>query len=294
MIRLSSLADRLDASANLGSYTLVGNTATYEQVPKVKKIVDPMRSRFSDAPWMTYLNSKDVIVVGAGGIGSWVTMCLARIGCSVTLFDADTFEVHNMGGQLVMDGYVGMNKTRAVAEICGQLTGYSSVVSGMSEMYNEGSFTNPIMISAVDSMKARKLIFEKWTILYGEDEEAIFIDGRLLAEDYQVYAVTKGRLEAYRATLFNDEDVPTENCTLKSTTHCGLGIASDMIGVLTNHAANMTTRPQGFEVRDVPFKIVKSIPNFLYNITFEPDESAEEVNNARTVPVHSGQLEVLQ
>lgn len=270
------------------SYTLV-EPAEVKIQPK-KKLLDPVRARFSDAPWLEYLSKRSVVVVGAGGIGSWVAMCLSRIGCDVILFDADTFEVHNMGGQLVKGDQVTMNKATAVAEMCRELTGHTATVSTITQMYDDKSFTNSIIISAVDSMKARKIIFEKWYAIYEGCEEALLIDGRLLAEDYQVYAVVKGRGEAYRATLFNDEDVPTENCTLKSTTHCSLGIASDIIGVLTNYAANRTTKPLGYEVRDVPFKIVKSIPSFLYNITFEPDEP-EGTNNTGVISLHTEQPE---
>lgn len=270
----------------------------YTKVPE-KKALDHIRARFSDAPWMEYLKGIDVIVVGAGGIGSWVTLCLSRIGCEVTLFDGDIFEDHNMGGQLVQTDQIGDNKAEAVSDICVSLVGPTSIVYAEQQMYTEDSFTGPIMISAVDSMKARKIIFDKWSEVYKEAQDAIFIDGRLLAEDYQVYAVTHNRTEEYRKTLFNDNEVPTENCTLKATTHCSLGIASDIIGILTNFAANIISkRTIGVEVRDVPFRIVKSIPNFMYDITFETNDNSKERNddnkerddNPGDVRVHAEEL----
>lgn len=231
----------------------------------------PTRARFSDADWYKYLDGKVVTVVGAGGIGSWVTMCLSRIGCHVHLFDADKFEVHNMGGQLVRASDLGRNKVEAVHEICEELVGAPNCrISAIPYMYDDDSATSPIMISAVDSMEARKLIFEKWHRNYGDRDDAIFIDGRLLAEDYQVLSVTRGFGDNYRATIVEDDSIPTENCSLKSTTHCSLGIASDMVGCLTNFAANLVTKDRdGVEVRDIPFKIVKSIPNFIYDIHYE-------------------------
>lgn len=260
-----------------------------------KKEVDAFRSRFAEAPWLSYLQSHDIIVVGAGGIGSWVSLCLARIGCMITLFDADIFETHNMGGQLMAVRDLGLNKARAVQALCETLVGGSTNILAEPSMYTTDCYTSPIVIAAVDSMEARKVIFEKWHRIYKDDSEAILIDGRLLAEDYQVYGVTGDRAEAYRRTLFSDDEIPKENCALKSTTHCGLGIASDIIGVLTNHAANMVSRREGYEVRDVPFKIVKSIPNFLYNVTFTPDEPREErADNPGDVPVYTEQFEKLQ
>lgn len=274
----------------------VDNVATtpYTLSPQPKREVDAIRSRFSEAPWLNYLQNAHIILVGVGGIGSWVSLCLARIGCPVTLFDADLFETHNMGGQLLTTNDIGSNKARAVADTCHLLVGGGTRIVVEEVMYTKDSYTCPIIIAAVDSMEARKIIFEKWYKIYKDVPEAILIDGRLLAEDYQVYGVTPDRAEAYKSTLFSDAEIPTENCSLKSTTHCSLGIASDIVGILTNHAANMVTKKEGYEVRDVPFKIVKSIPNFLYNITFTPDEPREErVDNSGAVRVHTEQSEVL-
>lgn len=261
------------------------------------KDIDPVRARFSDAPWLSYLKKRAIIVVGAGGIGSWVTMCLSRIGCSVVLYDKDIFEVHNMGGQMVALSQIGLNKADAVRALCAMLVGPSSSVNPTVDMYDENCPTSPIMIAAVDNMQARKIIFDKWSKIYGNSKDAILIDGRLLAEDYQVYGVTTDRLSLYSRTLFSDSDVPTENCTLKSTTHCSLGIASDIVGILTNFAANAAARDTNSpEVRDIPFRIVKSIPNFLYDITFETDDTGTEkrIDITGDVPVHTEQLHEVQ
>lgn len=259
---------------------------------KVQK-TDPVRARFSEAPWMSYLANATVVVVGAGGIGSWVTMCLARIGCKVILYDADLFEVHNMGGQLVQTTQIGNNKAVSVKDTCIALVGASANIVTVAEMYTKDSPTSPIMIAAVDNMKTRRLIFDKWSNMYPDSAEALLIDGRLLAEDYQVYGVMKDRTKAYEETLFSDNEVPTENCSLKATTHCSLGITSEIISILTNHAANITTKStDGIELRDIPFKIVKSVPNFLYDLSFEygSTDSKEVTSDRRDVPVHIEQL----
>lgn len=230
------------------------------------------RSRFKGAPWLEYLLDKDVLVVGAGGIGSWVTLCLARIGCRISLYDDDTIEIHNLGGQFLLMGDIGEKKVNSVYDLCGALCG-EIIIYPEDSKYTNTSMTNNIVISAVDNMATRKIIFEKWLDTYKDDQDALFIDGRLLAEDYQVYGVTPDGAEAYRATLFDDNDIPTEDCTFKATTHCSLGITSDIIGVLTNWAANRISASKGeYQLRDVPFKIVKSIPNFLYDLTFNNEQ----------------------
>lgn len=263
---------------------------TYVKIEE-RKVADPIRARFTDATWFSWLQDRVVVVVGAGGIGSWVTMCLSRIGCRVYLYDADRFEIHNMGGQLVKISDIGAYKVDAVRDMVTSLVGSSTQIVVSNSMYDEDSPTSPIIMSAVDSMAGRKLIFEKWAKIYGDKDDAIFIDGRLLAEDYQVYAVTKGRLDAYRETIVDDKLIPTENCSLKSTTHCSLGIASEIVSILSNFAANQVTMKDiGVAVRDIPFKIVKSVPNYLYDITFEPDE---EINKQGVLQLHPEPLQVV-
>lgn len=238
----------------------------------IEKIPSPFKQRFSDAPWFETLKNTYIILLGAGGIGSWVGFCLSRIGCNFTVFDMDSVEVHNLGGQLFNTNHIGKLKTESLKELCDLFSGKENVIRTAGQ-YTESSYTNPIVISAFDNMKARKIAFDKWkdivldaSLTEEEVKKCLFIDGRLLAEDYQVYAVTKDRIEDYEKTLFDDSEVEEVLCTLKATTHCSMGIASEMISVLTNHMANIA---YGFEAREVPFKIVKSIPLYSYDVVYK-------------------------
>ena len=231
-----------------------------------------VRVRFSDAPWFTWLAGRPVFVLGVGGIGSWTAFCLDRIGCVVTIWDDDVVEQHNIGGQMYGPSSIGGSKVEALEDVCARLTGIANTsLLIRDERYVASSYVCPITIAAFDNMAARKLAFEKWAAS-PLSKDGIFIDGRLLAEDYQIYAVLPGREEAYRRTLFSDDEIRAEPCTLKSTTHCSLGIAADIVALLTNFAANKVTMEGfGVEMRDVPFKVSKSLPIFDYRITLEPD-----------------------
>ena len=66
--------------------------------------------RFSGLMWYnpTFL---DITIGGAGGIGSWFTTLISRIGVSsLHLYDMDTIDTTNLGGQLYKTGQVNMSK----------------------------------------------------------------------------------------------------------------------------------------------------------------------------------------
>lgn len=241
---------------------IVGETKVVRE-----KEMSPFKQRFSDAPWFEKLKGTYILLLGAGGIGSWIGFALSRIGCNFTVFDMDTVESHNLGGQLFNTTHINKAKTAALQEVCYAFSGNENTIR-TAGMYTEESYTNPIVIAAFDNMKARKIAFNKWKeyVLSCTEEEAkecLFIDGRLLAEDYQVYSVTKDRIEDYEKTLFDDTEVEEVLCTLKATTHCSMGIASEMISCLTNFIANLS---YGFDAREIPFRIIKSIPMYSYEL----------------------------
>jgi hypothetical protein len=234
--------------------------------------ISPYKQRFSDAVWYERLRSTYILLIGAGGIGSWVAFCLSRIGCNFTLYDMDVVEAHNLGGQLYSMQHVGQLKTEATKALCAEFTGKENDIDIQSR-YDDSAMSNPIVIAAFDNMEGRKLAFTKWVELVESDPENVadylFIDGRLLAEQYQVFAVTPDRIEEYKKYLFSDAEVGEVSCSLKSTTHCSMGIASDIISVLTNFVAN---RALGFDIREVPFKVEKLIDLFLYELDFNNGE----------------------
>lgn len=247
--------------------------------PEEEKIVSPFKQRFSDAPWFDLLKDTYILLLGAGGIGSWVGLALTRAGVNFTVFDMDTVEAHNLGGQLFTNSGIGKPKTQALKEVCELLSGKENVIRTEGK-YTEDSYTNSIVIAAFDNMAGRKLAFNKWKqfVLDSTLEEAakcLFIDGRLLAEDYQVYAVTKDTIEEYESTLFADSEVEEVMCTLKSTTHCSMAITSEIMFVLSNFMTNVSW---GMDGREVPFRIIKSAPLYDYSIV-NKEEYGRELSN---------------
>lgn len=220
-------------------------------------------NRFKDAPWYSEENDVTVIVGGAGGISSWLSLFLARAGFKLVVYDFDKIEEHNLGGQLYRSKDVTKPKVEALNEILREFT--DTKLHTFEQPYDEKSMRGKFMFAGFDNMKARKVMFENWldsSQREGEvKSEYIFIDGRLLAEQLQIFCVTgddQASIDLYKEHyLFSDSEVEDGPCTLKQTTHCAALIASLMTGFFTNHITNVM---QKNKMRYVPFRYEYFIP----------------------------------
>lgn len=231
--------------------------------------VEPQFGRVKGASWFPLLYKKDVMVLGQGGIGSWTALLLSRIGCTLHLFDMDRYEVHNMTGQIVKHDAIGKDKVHAMQEVIAEFSPNCDVVT-YSQRYDEDCFTNDIMICGFDNMAARKAAFHNWkrhlsTLPEGIRRNCFFQDGRLLAEQLQIFSIPgddEERIATYEKDwLFDDKEVEEAECTFKQTSHCAAMIASHMVGFLTNWVANVNMENNGFPpIRQVPFMYEYLIP----------------------------------
>lgn len=207
-----------------------------------------IRSRFKDAPWFPK-DEVNVIVGGAGGIGSWATFFLARAGFVPTVFDHDIVEAHNMGGQLFSKKHINLHKVDALKQVVQDYSDMEIMV--FPQKFTNESMSHQYMFMAFDNMKARKDMFEVWWRDNSDNPNAILVDGRLLMEHLQIFCVTKENAKDYFDNhLFDDSEVPDEACTLKQTSHSAGMIATLMVGFFTNHLSNIVTESKG---RFVPY-----------------------------------------
>ena len=204
-------------------------------------MTEQQSSRFKDAPWFPK-EETFCVVGGSGGIGSWLTVLLARAGFLPVIYDFDTIEEHNMGGQLFPKRLIGKTKVEALVEIVKDFT--DTEITANNEMYTKESMSHHYVFSAFDNMKARKDMFEAWKAYVeewksdGGSDTPVFIDGRLTMEQLQIFCVTPDKISEYEAHLFDDSEVPDAPCTLKQTSHSAAMIASHMVAFFTNHIAN--------------------------------------------------------
>lgn len=231
-------------------------------------VTNETHQRFKDADF--YNPNLDIIILGLGGIGSYVSNCLCRQGYEMYLYDFDTVETINIGSQLFNTSNVGKNKAEVAKELANQFGNHNVMSMGKFE---EDSPVGNIMFSCFDNMKYRKVAFERWlayqtskTKEYRDanpNEVNCFIDGRMSAEQWQVYFVkSTADAKRYALTLFDDSEVPDAPCSYKATAQTGFGIGAYMSTVFLNHVAN---KKLGLPVRETAFETKW----FASSLTFE-------------------------
>lgn len=222
-------------------------------------LVDESTSRFSGAIWAEAVTKKIITLAGLGGIGSYVGYLLSRMKpARIILYDPDIVEQANMSGQFFKRSQINYNKTAALAENMMEFSCYYGVYSNSSR-FDETANATDIMICGFDNMAARKTFYEVWKRhVMGKPEdkraECLFIDGRLAAEEFQVFCI-KGdnpyHMKQYEDKwLFSDEEAEATICSYKQTSHCANMIASIMVNLFVNFIANQCGP---LIDRDVPF-----------------------------------------
>ena len=205
--------------------------------------------RFKGASWAELMRTIKVTIGGVGGIGSWTSLLVSRLNPhTIKLYDPDRIERVNLAGQLFRESAIGTAKVQEASWIINNFSYYYSI-----ETFASIAIISPIFIAGFDNMSARSYNFHTWKKKYGNDPKAIFIDGRLAAEEFQVYCVLGGdeySINRYKDTLFNDSEAEEPICSYKQTSYMAAMIAAIITNLLVNFVANMT----GLEFRrDLPF-----------------------------------------
>lgn len=213
------------------------------------------RKRFEDATWFEKASKSTVLIGGAGGIGSYLTLFLSRAGVYCIVMDDDIVEEVNIGGQLYRPDDIGNAKVNALKDIVKSFTDVN--INNIKGRFDKNSNITKKVFSCFDNMEARKDMFHSWLNVYEGNPDAIFIDGRLLAEDFQIFCIkgddSKAIKEYKKTYLFDDEEVPALPCSLKQTSHMAGMIATLMVGYFTNFLTNISGEKYE-ELREVPFK----------------------------------------
>lgn len=233
-------------------------------------LINETRARFSSAIWYEKIQEQDIILAGIGGIGGFVAFLLSRMNPrSITMYDPDRVEAVNMSGQLYSMNDIRDYKATAINRMIRAYSNYFNI-SYLCERYDYNSLDNKIMICGFDNMEARNIFFNKWlnyvnSLPENEKKECLFLDGRLAAEEFQVFCI-KGddqfNINKYKKEyLFSDEEAEETICSYKQTTFMANMIASVMVNLFVNFIANQCNP---IIDRDVPFYTSYSAETMYY------------------------------
>ncbi len=179
-----------------------------------------------------------ITIIGAGAIGGWVTLSLAKMGFSdITVYDHDKVDTVNLNSQFYRQGDVGEYKVSALQKLVKEFTGWS--IGATTMKYERGIFPG-IVISAVDSMEVRRTIWENHA------NKSMFtkavIDPRMGAESALLYVMRPMNAKdqkGYAKTLYSDTDAVQERCTAKATIYT----ANLLSGLVVKAVKDILTQP---------------------------------------------------
>jgi len=161
-----------------------------------------------------------VSVIGAGGIGSPTIMGLARLGIpKIYIFDDDIVEERNITSQNFDRDDVYGYKAQKIAEKAKKVANPNANIQAIvSRVNHEHRFSSDIIVSAVDSMKSRKEIYEAAKNSLNVN---YIIDGRLGGQLIILYVVNireKDQVEWYTSDdiMFDDAESESQMCTARA------------------------------------------------------------------------------
>ncbi len=176
-----------------------------------------------------------ITIIGAGAIGSFVTLSLAKMGfTNITVFDDDKIEVENMNCQFYRHTDIGSEKVVALADLVHSFTEVR--IEAIAKRYEGGTFPG-IVISAVDSMAVRRLVWENHCMKAPMTKAVV--DPRMGAENALMYVMnpmSEKDTQTYEKTLYSDSEAVAERCTAKATIYTATMLAGLVAKAVKNLA----------------------------------------------------------
>ena len=177
-----------------------------------------------------------ITVIGAGAIGSFTVLALAKSGAErITVWDDDSIESHNLPNQWYRLTDLGRPKVQALQVLVREMTGVDIEI--VQERF-QGEKATEVTICAVDTMDVRIAL---WRALH--PRPALYVDARMGAEVGKVMCV--GAFATwYEETLHPSSEAFRAPCTARATMYCASGLAAFIAAQVANYASDRPTREE--------------------------------------------------
>jgi molybdopterin/thiamine biosynthesis adenylyltransferase len=171
------------------------------------------------------------LVIGAGAIGSYTVMGLAKMGAKkIRVYDDDTLEEHNFDSQFYPRSMLGKSKVEALKDLVRDFGGCDiSIITGRWD--SSSSDVADVILVCVDNMDVRKTIWDTYKV----SGFKLFVEGRMSAQVYRVYGLAHTGTETdtqvrdfYETTLYPQVEASPLPCGEKSIIFTVLQVSAQM------------------------------------------------------------------
>lgn len=177
-----------------------------------------------------------VAIIGCGNIGSNAALALARLGIKhLTLVDHDTVEPHNLPSQQYRVADVGRLKVDALKEQI-EAVAPECRVDTIAEAYHGANLDAPVLVSAVDSIPARRAIADG---MRRSGYTPFVIDGRSGGGQVEVHAQP---LSAWTDTM--PEEADEDPCGSRFICYASLIVGAFIASTVRRHLTHLPVRPR--------------------------------------------------
>ena len=178
------------------------------------------------------LEGKEAFIVGAGGIGGYLAVLLAKMGLpKITVVDFDDVEEVNVATQVHSDKYLGWRKVEAVRDMVYDIN-RECVLTALDGKFEDVMLLGEeyaVVVTALDSLPVRKQVVKAWL---GAGSKGLLVDPRMA-------------LEVCEVNLFEGADVETKEfrryyAALDDTNPEALPCGAKAVAYTGSFAANLS------------------------------------------------------
>jgi hypothetical protein len=163
------------------------------------------------------LLDRPIRIIGAGGIGSWTTLALTKMGCSnIVVQDFDKVSDVNVASQIYGVEDIGKSKVECLRETIKRMTDIGIGID-RTRWSTTQDIKEEIVIGALDNIDTRRAL---WEDLKKNSNVDLFIDGRMSGDLIRIFSVPLNNDHTkFEKSLVPREAIDPTPCTGKAVVY---------------------------------------------------------------------------